>query len=256
MSLPLTAALNEGQKALAGRLWCVRRQIRNAESKYADLDLHTRRDIHARGSKVRFLLAGVLQHRPSDQNFVARPTSNYDAQAGGPRELCPIIDIFEDVRAAYRALEEVVRYPASHSSNNISLMVSKAERVAWEVEVLTTAIEQGGVETPPLVVGTETFSEFCGRLHAYQVIVSSMNSGYPGQGHDGPGDSISLSSQQVIDNWNAVCCLLQTDVSLEKAIMEVQMATAGMEYEELAWKNQKREWFDYIPKLEALEHEV
>lgn len=127
----------------------------------------------------------------------------------------------------------------------------EAEKVAWDLQVLFTAIERGGDETPPLSSGTETFSEFCSRLHTHHTFITTTRDGYGKRWHEVPSNDGPLSSQQIASNWNAVCCLVMSGMPLEAALSKVRRATREMVYEELAWPDQKREWFAYVPKLEA-----
>lgn len=246
------ALLKLEQKTLSGRLWSLLWQIRKAEGEYLEFSFAERRNIHQQGAKTRFLLAGIFEHRPSQQKFLKKHSAMHDSNARGPSEFCPVIDIFEDVRSAQISCEEWIKRPQDHTIAHIQALIAKAERVAWNVQVLLAAMKRGGDQTPPLVEGSETLDEFCERLQAHHVMVCSMVDGYDGRWAEVPTNDGKLSPQQIADNWNGVCGLLiQKDLTLEKALKEVQMATREMEFEELSWKGQERVWFEWIPKMAA-----
>ncbi|CZT23075.1 uncharacterized protein RCC_08785 [Ramularia collo-cygni] len=240
-------ALEAEKKSLAGRVWTARWKIKDAAEKYTALDFNVKRNIHLQGCKARFLLAGLLQHCPAKDKFRKVHPHDRDHNAGGPTELCPIIDIFDDIRQAQKDCDEWVLPIAQ-----IRTSVTKAEKVVWVVLILLEAVQRGGDETPPLTVGSETVEQFCVRLHSHHVMVSSMTEGYDGRWAQVPTNDGELSTQQIIDNWNGVCRLLIVEhFTLEKALHQVRMATREMEYQELAWWEQTRMWFEWEPKLGA-----
>lgn len=244
------ANLKTEQDAVVLALATVRLNIRKVESDYANMTFRVRRDVHLQGPKARFLLAGAVQHRPSQFDFKENQISSYATTADGPGEMCPVIDLFHDIRAAHQAFDEWVARPGDHGLAHIHELVAKAERVAWNIQILFEVVKRGGDETPPVEEGTETVDEFCMRVYEHYTMVSAMPSGYDGLFAQVPVNDVPLSQQQIIVNWNALCDLvISKNVVLEKAIAVVRFISRNMDFQELAWKNQVREWFEYTPKL-------
>lgn len=243
-------ALEELKNVLTGRLWAARYRIRTAEEQYLAMDFEQCRNIHLQGPKARFLLAGLLQHQPSKNMF--KKVFHYDSDARGPGELCPVIDAFEDVREAMVICDEWVRRPQDHTIAHVKAHITKAEKVAQNIQILLETMKRGGDQTPPLVAGSETLDEFCERVEKHHIMVCSMTDGYDGRWAEVPSNDTPLSSRQVADNWTEVCrILLVKNETLEKALEEARAASRNMEYQELAWEDQRRVWFGWVPKLGA-----
>lgn len=243
------------QEKLMHRQWVVRRKIKNVEERYASFDLLTRRNIHAQGAKSRFLLAGTVQFIPSLNTFAKMPISTFCTDAHGPSEMCPVIDMFEDVRNAQQACEELSKRPKTCSISQINELVTKAENTAWCLQVLLAAVERGGDTTPPLAEGRETVPEFCVRLHDHYNMVRAMPNGDDGRWTEAPANTETLSTEQMIGCWNGVCYkVAKYKMPLEQAIAEMRKMTCNIRAPhpksgQLAWKGQVREWFEWKPKL-------
>lgn len=163
-----------------------------------------------------------------------------------------MIDIFQDVRTAQKLCKDWLKSPYDYTVAQITNQITKAEKVAENVQVLLAAMKRGGDQTPPLPAGTESFDEYCDRVKKHHAMVCGMSEGYDGRWAEVPSNDGELSTQQIINNWNGVCGLLmEKNMPLEKALGLVRAATREMEFEELAWVNQDRVWFEWDPKLAA-----
>lgn len=166
-------ALQEEKK---GRFWAAIWKIKDIEVKHANLSLAQQRDIHAHGAKARFILAAVVQFRPSLHKFGSE-LNDVDIAQNGPSELLPVAyDTWQPVREAYQVMEDWLRRPGNQSNLNIDRAIANTERLAWCVQLFYEVIVQGGDCTPRLPAGeTETFVEFCMRLHAHNAMMITAN---------------------------------------------------------------------------------